>query len=74
MNYPAATLTLNPTNYVNYSAIGIIAGHKITHAFDEEGAKYDSFGNQNNRWTEKVQKQYDLLISEMSKVYTRTID
>jgi putative endopeptidase len=35
-----------------YSVIGgSTFGHEITHGFDDQGSKYDNFGNLNNWWT-----------------------
>ena len=35
----------------NYGAIGAAIGHEISHAFDDEGSKYDGGGNLRNWWT-----------------------
>ncbi len=34
-----------------YSIIGSTFGHEITHGFDDQGCKYDEYGNLNNWWT-----------------------
>lgn len=44
----------------NYGAIGFIIGHEITHAFDDEGAKFDGKGNLNNWWTAEDLKKFQL--------------
>ncbi len=36
---------------VNYGAIGGIIGHEISHAFDDQGRKYDGTGNLRDWWT-----------------------
>jgi putative endopeptidase len=37
-----------------YSIIGgSTFGHEMTHGFDDQGSKYDEFGNLNNWWTEQ---------------------
>lgn len=38
---------------VNYGGIGAVIGHEISHGFDDQGAKFDSFGNLKN-WFRKV--------------------
>ncbi|KAF9933258.1 hypothetical protein FBU30_006026 [Linnemannia zychae] len=40
----------NP-EYINYGAMGVAAGHEITHGFDNLGRNYDSFGRLKNWWT-----------------------
>uniref|UniRef100_A0A7I4Z648 Peptidase M13 domain containing protein n=1 Tax=Haemonchus contortus TaxID=6289 RepID=A0A7I4Z648_HAECO len=44
---------------LNYAAIGVVAGHEITHAFDDSGASYDEFGNKNNWWDEATYKNFE---------------
>lgn len=36
---------------VNYGAIGVVIGHEMTHGFDDQGCKYDKYGNLHNWWT-----------------------
>lgn len=36
---------------VNYGAIGGVIGHEISHAFDDQGSKYDGDGNLRDWWT-----------------------
>jgi putative endopeptidase len=35
---------------VNYGATGAAIGHEMTHAFDDEGAQFDGYGNLKNWW------------------------
>jgi putative endopeptidase len=54
--FPAAILQPPFYNYtaddaVNYGAIGAAIGHEISHAFDDQGAQFDSDGNLVNWWT-----------------------
>lgn len=37
---------------VNYGGIGMVIGHELTHAFDDNGSQYDGKGNLKNWWTE----------------------
>ncbi|WP_211241391.1 M13 family metallopeptidase [Pseudonocardia spinosispora] len=36
---------------VNYGGIGATIGHEISHAFDDQGSKYDASGNLRDWWT-----------------------
>jgi putative endopeptidase len=51
--FPAAILQPPFYDYradeaVNYGGIGAVIGHEISHGFDDQGAKFDSFGNLKN--------------------------
>jgi putative endopeptidase len=38
---------------INYGGIGMVIGHEMTHAFDDQGAQYDKEGNVKNWWTKE---------------------
>ncbi|KAG6794346.1 endothelin-converting enzyme isoform X3 [Apis mellifera caucasica] len=39
----------NP-NSLNFGGIGVVMGHELTHAFDDQGREYDLHGNLNHWW------------------------
>ncbi|MEK7063288.1 MAG: M13 family metallopeptidase, partial [Patescibacteria group bacterium] len=43
---------------VNYGAIGSVIGHELTHAFDDQGSKFDWKGNMRSWWTPKDRKAF----------------
>lgn len=48
--FPAAILHspffyMDEDDAVNYGAIGVVIGHKMTHGFDDQSSKYDKHGN-----------------------------
>jgi predicted metalloendopeptidase len=43
----------------NYGAIGAVIGHEISHAFDDQGSRYDGEGNLRNWWTAEDRERFD---------------
>ncbi|XP_054713276.1 endothelin-converting enzyme homolog isoform X1 [Uloborus diversus] len=35
---------------LNFGAMGVVMGHELTHAFDDQGREYDRFGNLHQWW------------------------
>ncbi len=62
--FPAAILqypffNLSADDAVNYGAIGSIIGHEMTHAFDDQGSKFDEHGNMRRWWTLADRKRFE---------------
>jgi len=38
---------------INYGGIGMVIGHEMTHAFDDQGAQFDKDGNVKSWWTKE---------------------
>lgn len=58
ITFPAGILQapfydINAKPEENYGAIGMVIGHEISHAFDNNGSAYDEHGNANNWWTDE---------------------
>ncbi|MFW6319616.1 MAG: M13 family metallopeptidase, partial [Bacillota bacterium] len=56
--FPAAILqkpyySLDQSQSENYGGIGAVMAHEISHAFDNNGAKFDETGSLNNWWTKE---------------------
>jgi endothelin-converting enzyme/putative endopeptidase len=79
INFPAGIL--QPPFYangrdeaVNYGGIGAVVGHELTHAFDDQGRKYDAQGNLRDWWTKEdaveFEKRAQCLIDEYSRFET----
>ncbi|MGA2289094.1 MAG: M13 family metallopeptidase [Bradyrhizobium sp.] len=43
----------------NYGAVGTVIGHEISHAFDDQGSRFDADGNLRNWWTEEDRSRFD---------------
>jgi predicted metalloendopeptidase len=43
----------------NYGAIGTVIGHEISHAFDDQGSKFDGEGNLRNWWTADDRSRFE---------------
>jgi putative endopeptidase len=73
-SFPAAILqkpfysATEQTPSQNYGGIGAVIAHEISHAFDNNGALFDAFGNMNNWWTDEDFKAFEarqeLMIAE----------
>jgi predicted metalloendopeptidase len=43
----------------NYGAIGAVIGHEISHAFDDQGSRFDGTGNLRNWWSDEDRARFD---------------
>ena len=43
---------------INYGGIGMVIGHEMTHAFDDQGAQYDKEGNVKNWWAKEDYEKF----------------
>ena len=55
---------------VNYGGIGMVIGHELTHAFDDQGAQYDKNGNVKNWWTEDDYTKFKAKTQQMIDRYS----
>ncbi|KAF1295594.1 peptidase M13 [Enterococcus sp. JM4C] len=68
--FPAAILqapfySLDQSSSANYGGIGAVIAHEISHAFDNNGALFDEFGNLNNWWTEEDLAHFQALAQQV---------
>ncbi|ASI13663.1 neprilysin [Candidatus Mancarchaeum acidiphilum] len=54
---------------INYGAIGGVIGHELTHGFDDQGSKYDKFGNINEWWTKADRKNFGERAGKIVELY-----
>ena len=73
INFPAALKELYQTNgdyYAVLGSVGSIISHEITHAFDNNGAKFDEKGNRVDWWTEEDYKKFEEFQNDVFEYYS----
>jgi putative endopeptidase len=54
---------------INYGGIGMVIGHEMTHAFDDQGAQYDKEGNVKNWWTKEDYSKFKEKTQQLANLY-----
>lgn len=54
---------------LNYGGIGMVIGHEMTHAFDDQGAQYDKDGNVTNWWTKEDYEKFRAKTGQVINLY-----
>jgi len=72
--FPAAILqrpyySLEQTPSENYGGIGAVMAHEISHAFDNNGAKFDETGSLNNWWTDADLEAFNQKAKDMITLF-----
>ncbi|KAL7623935.1 hypothetical protein AAE478_005492 [Parahypoxylon ruwenzoriense] len=57
MQFPVFELAL--PSYVSYGAFASVAGHELSHAFDNSGRHYDENGNFTDWWTNNTVQEFE---------------
>ncbi len=55
---------------INYGGIGMVIGHEMTHAFDDQGAQYDKDGNVKNWWTKEDYQKFREKTKQLANLYS----
>jgi len=74
ITFPAAILqppfySIKQTRSQNLGGIGAVIGHEISHAFDNNGAKFDEHGNMANWWKKEDLKEFNNMTKAMIKEF-----
>ncbi|MFV8753502.1 M13 family metallopeptidase [Nannocystaceae bacterium ST9] len=56
---------------MNFGGIGAIAGHELTHGFDDEGRKRDASGKLTQWWSEPVAAAFEQRVACVEQQYSR---
>lgn len=72
--FPAAILQSpyfdnNADDALNYGGIGMVIGHELTHAFDDQGAQFDKEGNVKNWWTKDDYEKFKTKTQQVIDLY-----
>lgn len=54
----------------NYGGIGVIIGHEISHAFDDQGAQYDGDGNLRDWWSKEDRAKFSARTKVLVEQYS----
>ncbi|MBS1486586.1 MAG: M13 family metallopeptidase [Bacteroidetes bacterium] len=54
---------------LNYGGIGMVIGHEMTHAFDDQGAQFDKDGNVSNWWTKQDYAKFKAKTQQVINLY-----
>jgi putative endopeptidase len=73
--FPAAILQppffgVDDPDALNYGGIGGVIGHEISHAFDDQGSRYDADGNLVNWWTDADRLAFEALTKRLVDQYS----
>lgn len=55
---------------LNYGGIGMVIGHELTHAFDDQGAQFDKDGNVKNWWTKEDFEKFRAKTKQLTDLYS----
>ena len=72
--FPAAILQPpyfdnNADDALNYGGIGMVIGHEITHAFDDQGAQFDKEGNVKSWWAKEDYTKFEAKTKSVINLY-----
>jgi putative endopeptidase len=55
---------------INYGGIGMVIGHEMTHAFDDQGAQFDKDGNVKSWWTKEDYEKFRAKTKRVIDLYS----
>ncbi|HAJ98717.1 MAG TPA: peptidase M13 [Bacteroidales bacterium] len=64
---------LDGDDAVNFGAIGMVIGHEIIHGFDDQGRKFDAYGNLSDWWTPEDASKFETLTQVLVEQYNNYV-
>lgn len=58
---------------INYGAMGAVIGHEISHGFDDQGRKFDAFGNIKDWWTKEDADKFKARAQKLINQYNNFV-
>ena len=68
LQYPYFDFTADDA--IIYGGIGMVIGHEMTHAFDDQGAQFDKDGNVKNWWTKEDFRKFKERTARLAALYS----
>ncbi|MGZ3750754.1 MAG: M13 family metallopeptidase [Mucilaginibacter sp.] len=68
LQYPYFDFTADDA--IIYGGIGMVIGHEMTHAFDDQGAQFDKDGNVKNWWTKEDFQRFRAKTGQLAALYS----
>jgi endothelin-converting enzyme len=60
----------NFPNSLNFGAMGVVMGHELSHAFDDQGREYDADGNMRDWWNNRTLLEFKNRTACMEQQYS----
>lgn len=54
---------------LNFGGMGVVMGHELTHAFDDQGREFDKYGNLHQWWNNKTVERFKERTACLAKQY-----
>ena len=68
------TLNFRYPKSINFGAMGVVMGHELSHAFDDQGREYDEVGNMRDWWNNATLLQFKARTQCIEDQYSGTVN
>ena len=56
---------------VNFGGFGAVAGHELSHAYDDSGSQFDAYGYYRDWWSENTREQFEQRVDCIEKQFSQ---